>query len=86
MASTANRLCEIRIARDLSHPAFVSHRDDFIANPGFMPFSIFTENSLLKASLRVLDSSAFEYLFVLKYVIFVIIIIFKPIYVITAFH
>jgi len=33
--------------------AFVPHRHDFIANPGFLPFSIFTGNSLLKISLRV---------------------------------
>lgn len=73
MASTANRLCEIRIVRDLSHPAFVPRRDDFIANPGFLlSFSIFTENSLPTASLRIFDSPAIEYLFVWKYMIFVI--------------
>lgn len=33
--------------------AFVPHRDDFIANPVFLPFSIFTENSLSKISLCV---------------------------------
>ena len=45
--------------------AFVPHRDDFIANPGFLPFSIFTGNSLLKISLRAysirLQSNIYSY-------------------------